>query len=753
MPGARPFILPFGGAFPAGTLFRQGSLGSAAIISATDDDGDPLVYSISGGADAALFDISADSGVLFFRTPPTIFRPGDFDGDNSYTVNVQVSDGTLADQQSVNVFVVRDLLALDVDSIAAVTTTGSFRNGDTARLADGRVVQYWSDTDPVDDSVNVSGRIIAADGRSVDANLTLSALDFGSPGDPFSSNQLTLLAVPDGFVVAVEGRRVEGGDEALFIYRFDDVGQLIGAPLTLATAPAGDSFSQVEFAALPGGEIVAAYGLFNQRPVYFAVAAADAQSVIRQGTLASRFDELDALVSDGDDGFVLVMDRGRIAINDSRQSIAIDSFGPIRPFIESGAVVTGLSDGTVVAAITHANFGTFEGILLISPDLAGSEFFSVETMFAAGGRDIDYVSDIVPLGAQSFLLVSDASAANGSLDAFQIDWFTIIDGSQLVLTDSVTVDTPQGIDDPVAALLGDGLLYLAFESDDGSGETIDNAVLLVDRQAAPAAGLFDSRVYGTLGDDALRSAAGIGIGDGADIIYGLAGNDRLNGGRGADTMIGGIGNDRYWVDDAGDVIIEGQGGGLADRVESATIDLDLDNYAFVERARLRGTADLDMSGNMITTTLVGNGGDNRIVAGGSTAIGVNLAGGGGDDVLIGGAGSDFLRGGEGADVLTGGAGRDYFLFDMDIQDDSSAGRFDVITDFGDEDLINLRRLQAEAFIGTDVFTATGSNEVRYDAVDGGFRVTGDVDGDGAADYALMVMSTLSSLGRQEFVLV
>ncbi|SVA48177.1 uncharacterized protein METZ01_LOCUS101031, partial [marine metagenome] len=66
---------------------------AVANIMATDDDGDTLTYSITGGDDYALFDIDASTGALSFKTAPDYENPGDSDQDNYYLVQVMVSDG------------------------------------------------------------------------------------------------------------------------------------------------------------------------------------------------------------------------------------------------------------------------------------------------------------------------------------------------------------------------------------------------------------------------------------------------------------------------------------------------------------------------------------------------------------------------------------------------------------------------------------------------------------------------------------
>ena len=54
-------------------------------VEATDDndaEGDGLTYTISGGADEALFTIDATTGVLAFASAPDFESPGDAGGDN-----------------------------------------------------------------------------------------------------------------------------------------------------------------------------------------------------------------------------------------------------------------------------------------------------------------------------------------------------------------------------------------------------------------------------------------------------------------------------------------------------------------------------------------------------------------------------------------------------------------------------------------------------------------------------------------------
>ena len=62
-------------------------------VTATDADADVLTFSITGGADQALFAIDGSSGALSFQPAPDYEMPTDADGDNVYVLQVTASDG------------------------------------------------------------------------------------------------------------------------------------------------------------------------------------------------------------------------------------------------------------------------------------------------------------------------------------------------------------------------------------------------------------------------------------------------------------------------------------------------------------------------------------------------------------------------------------------------------------------------------------------------------------------------------------
>ncbi|MGD1859643.1 MAG: malectin domain-containing carbohydrate-binding protein [Leptolyngbyaceae cyanobacterium] len=80
----------------------------ALDVDATDLNGDPLTYSISGGADADLFGINSATGEVTFNAAPDFENPVDAGGNNVYNLQVSVSDGLLSDSQSYAITVTDD---------------------------------------------------------------------------------------------------------------------------------------------------------------------------------------------------------------------------------------------------------------------------------------------------------------------------------------------------------------------------------------------------------------------------------------------------------------------------------------------------------------------------------------------------------------------------------------------------------------------------------------------------------------------
>lgn len=85
---------------------------------ATDPDGNALTFSISGGADAGRFTITA-GGALSFATAPDFELPTDSDANNVYLVEIAVSDGQANRTLPVEVTVTNDREGIAVRRVAS----------------------------------------------------------------------------------------------------------------------------------------------------------------------------------------------------------------------------------------------------------------------------------------------------------------------------------------------------------------------------------------------------------------------------------------------------------------------------------------------------------------------------------------------------------------------------------------------------------------------------------------------------------
>jgi Ca2+-binding RTX toxin-like protein len=141
------------------------------------------------------------------------------------------------------------------------------------------------------------------------------------------------------------------------------------------------------------------------------------------------------------------------------------------------------------------------------------------------------------------------------------------------------------------------------------------------------------------------------------------------------------------------------------------------------------------------TWLLGGKGHDDLASTGSLT---HLDGAGGADALTGSSKADVLAGGSGADVLTGGGGADVFLYQA--ASDSTVTEHDLITDLTGADIIDLSAVDAnidwfgdQAFVLVDHFSGAGGELiVSYRSGPDATLIMGDTNGDGAADFEIMV---------------
>jgi Ca2+-binding RTX toxin-like protein len=260
---------------------------------------------------------------------------------------------------------------------------------------------------------------------------------------------------------------------------------------------------------------------------------------------------------------------------------------------------------------------------------------------------------------------------------------------------------------------------------------------------------------------------------GADVLVGGSGTTTLNGGGGADILYGGSGTDTFQYtaisqsNFAGYDMIFGFDSGH-DKLDISAIDggkitiARYDGTTFVYSAPDGGGASqavVAVSGTSLKATdLVASGGGTQAFVlvgdGASHNVADTLVGGAGADILYGLDGNDVLTGGGGADFMLGGAGADTFVYTSAAE--SSPIATDLIFDFSSAqaDKLDLSGIDANSGTGAnDAFSVVtsfshvaGQLIVAAPDASGYYHVSGDVNGDGVADFviALSVTGTLTS---------
>lgn len=227
-----------------------------------------------------------------------------------------------------------------------------------------------------------------------------------------------------------------------------------------------------------------------------------------------------------------------------------------------------------------------------------------------------------------------------------------------------------------------------------------------------------------------------------EVVLGLGNDSVLNTGRISSSLTTGAGNDR--------VVNTGKIGDFASLGEG--------NDTFRGGGGTLGSGVYGGDGN---DSIISGLGDDVVYGGDGNDT---LLGGAGDDFIADGAGNDMVRGGlgddnlnagEGRDTLFGGGGADSFTF-LTVNSISSGADRDQVRDFTvGEDVINLSAIDANtnaggnqtfSFIGAAAFSGV-AGQLRY----AGGIVSGDVNGDGNADFALQIFRA-PSLTASDFYL-
>ena len=168
---------------------------AVTTITATDPDGDDLSFALISTTDSSHFTLDPASGALSFNQAPDFENPQDANADNTYELELSVSDGAYTTTQAISVSVTN---VNDVAPSFAATTDSSSVSENTSG-----VVYTASATDIEGDTLTYSlGGTDSAHFTIDSSNGELSlanALDFENPTDQNSNNDYELeITASDG---------------------------------------------------------------------------------------------------------------------------------------------------------------------------------------------------------------------------------------------------------------------------------------------------------------------------------------------------------------------------------------------------------------------------------------------------------------------------------------------------------------------------------------------------------------------------
>ena len=212
---------------------------SAFTVSATDADGDSLTYSVSGGDDGALFNISS-VGVVTFIAAPDFELPSDANTDNAYLLTVSVTDGTASASANFTVTVTNDesddVTTNNFDGvlirdgyIQSATVCMAVTDADGDDTCEGATYSTTTNVDgsfslEIDDNITATIKLLAEDGFNPvtdDADsFTMGLIDPTTEQNLVISPLSTMLYVDNRF--SYQSLKEKLGVDSNFMIRFDN---------------------------------------------------------------------------------------------------------------------------------------------------------------------------------------------------------------------------------------------------------------------------------------------------------------------------------------------------------------------------------------------------------------------------------------------------------------------------------------------------------------------------------------------------
>ncbi len=602
---------------------------AVTTVVAGDVDGDPLSFSIVGGADVALFTIDANSGVLNFVSAPDFEAPADANGDNVYEVQVQVADGALTDTQTISV-TVTDV----VENQAPVadpdkTVTVSEDSGATG-------LGIAAPTDANGDALTITvtavpnvaiGSVYLADGETL-----------VQVGDVLTSVQLVGLI----FMPAPNA----SGAAGTFAYTVSDGSLSDGQTVTITVEAVADpplltaaSAAGSEDTAIPLNISAGLADTDGSETLALVVSAIPVGATLSDGinsftaTVGNTSVDIASwtlpavtitppLNSDAD--FTLTVTATASEVGNGSVATASDTINVVVNTVDDAPTIPIDSDAALNTVLENAAGGTLVGLTAFATDPDGDEIVYSLTDDAGGRFEIDPVTGVVRVKSGAVLDYEVQNSFNVTVQAlagllvstqnFTIELSNVdegpsapsdVDDSSNTVAENAPPNTVAGIqaqstdpeNDPIAYSLVDDFDGLfAIDAVTGVVTVTDPSLLnfettpqytlavLATSSGGSSSSQFVVNVQdviagGTLGDDTLMGTAGAdklqGIG-GNDVLIGLGGDDTLEGGDGNDTLTGGGGDDTLEGGAGSDQYIHNTGDGFDTIIQTSGDDASID---------------------------------------------------------------------------------------------------------------------------------------------------------------------------------
>ncbi len=668
----------------AAVSVAENSSGTVYTAAATDPDaGTTLTYALSG-ADAALFDIDAQTGAVSFKSSPDAEDARDAGGDNVYDVKVIASDGTNTATKDVAISVTGvnetgPSLSFNGGAIVNVISVSDFEHGvaPTAAVSAGLTLDGWSI------KVGTTFQVLGESQVRIGSNGAYgNSVDIAYDGmDQTIQRDFSGLEPNATYVFTL--RASSGGSDGTA--KYDDNGIAVTINGVTSTIPPanlirGFQTFTIEFQTDANGK--AHIEVAGTDPTSDGEGAVIDTFKILKGTASDFSPVLEGAATGTVVGTAVAVD---LDVNDSFTYALTDDAGG-RFAIDPATGVITVADGSkldfetsafhdIKVRVTDSGGLSSESTVTVAiadqlPVFVGSHALSVAEN-TTGAFFTPSVSD----GAGSTVQLYSLSGADAAL--FNIDAATGAIRFKSTPNFEMTTDVGRDhvYDVTLSARNATGVTTQDFQI------TLTNVV---------EANEVASR-YGGDGDDVLIGDAGksdLFGGAGNDILIGLAGADLLSGGTGNDTasyagsnaavnvLLGGTSTGGHAAGDTfqsienligssfgdvlkgdgGDNIIEGGGGGDA---ISGGPGSDTASYAgaatgvFADLSR-RQLNTGDAAGDVYSSV------ENVLGSAFDDTLGGNAL----DNVLTGGAGNDQLMGYAGNDTLYGDAGADLFIMNV-----------------------------------------------------------------------------------------